>query len=30
MWELQIQFYLGQNEDYSLRDITSDTSEKPL
>ena len=30
MWELQIKFYVGQNEDYSLGDSTSDSSEKLL
>ena len=30
MWELWIKFYLGQNEDCSLGDSTSDSSEKLL
>ena len=29
-WELQVKFYWGQNEDYSLGDSTSDTTEKLL
>ena len=30
MWGLWVKFYLGQNEDYSLGDSTSDSSEKLL
>ena len=30
MWELWVKFYLGQNEDYSLGDSISDSSEKLL
>ena len=30
MWELWVKFYLGQYENYSLRDSTSDSSEKRL
>ena len=30
MWELQVKFYLWQNEDYSLRDNASDSSERLL
>ena len=30
MWELWVKFYLGQNEDCSLGDSTSDSSEKLL
>ena len=30
MWELQVKLYLGQKEDYSLGDITSDSFEKLL
>ena len=28
MWELRVKFYLGQNEDCSLQDSTSDGSER--
>ena len=28
MWELRVKFYLGQSEDCSLGDSTSDSSEK--
>ena len=30
MWELQVKFYLGQNEDYSPGGNISDSSEKLL
>ena len=30
VWELWVKFYFRQNEDYSLRDSTSDGSEKLL
>ena len=30
MWELQVKLYLGQNEDCSLGDSISDSSEKLL
>ena len=30
MWELWVNFYLGQNEDYSPGDSNSDSSEKLL
>ena len=30
MWELRVKFYLGQNEDCSLGDSTSESSEKLL
>ena len=30
MWELQVKFYLRQNEDFSLGDSTSDSSDKLL
>ena len=30
MWKLQVEFYWGQNEDCSLRDSASDSSEKLL
>ena len=30
IWELRVEFYLGQNEDCSLGDSTSDSSEKLL
>ena len=30
MWQLWVKFYLGQNEDYSLGDSISDSSEKQL
>ena len=30
MWELWVKFYWGQNEDFSLGDNTSDSSERLL
>ena len=30
MWELRVKFYLGQNEECSLGDSTSDSSEELL